>query len=118
MVDVIFYDDRRGREPVREYLDALLASGRKTDVATIGRIVALLEEHGWDLRRYGTRQTFLIDKEARIYELRAGDHRVAYAEHQGRFVLLHAWRKSTRKLSSKELRTTRLRLDDWRQRHP
>jgi len=32
----------------------------------------------------------LINKDERIFELRPGRHRVAYAFHEGRYVLLHA----------------------------
>lgn len=40
----------------------------------------------------------LIDPELRIWELRPGNHRIAYAAIAGELVLLHAWRKQTQRL--------------------
>ncbi len=60
----------------------------------------------------------LIDAKERIFELRPGNHRVAYALHDGRHVLLHAWRKQTQKLDKGEAGKARRRLADWRGRHP
>ena len=114
MLDVLNYEARGGREPVDEYLVELLRTGERTAAATLARHVAFLEEHGANL---GMPHARLIDRRMRIWELRPGDHRVAYAEHRDHIVLLHAWRKRSQKLDLRELRQARSRLADWMERH-
>lgn len=114
MPDVLNYTDRRGREPVDEYIADLLRAGERTAVATLARHVALLEEHGANL---GMPHARLIDRRLRLWELRPGDHRVAYAEHRDDIVLLHAWRKRSQRLDMRALRQAQSRLDDWRERN-
>ena len=114
MPEVLNYEDRRGREPVDEYLAGLLRTGERTAAATLARHVALLEEHGANL---GMPHARLIDRRLRLWELRPGDHRVAYAEHGDQIVLLHAWRKRSQKLDMRELRRARSTLADWMERH-
>ncbi len=43
-----------------------------------------------------------------IRELRPGNHRIAYAVCEGEIVVLHAWRKRTRKLDVREARRAEL----------
>ncbi|MYB40636.1 MAG: hypothetical protein F4X76_00280 [Chloroflexi bacterium] len=114
MPDVLNYEDRRGREPVDEYVVGLLRTGQRTAAATLARHVALLEEHGANL---GMPHARLIDRRSRLWELRPGSHRVAYAEHGDHIVLLHAWRKRSQKLDTRELQQARSRLADWMERH-
>ncbi len=114
MADVLNYVDHRGREPVEEYVVELLRTGERTSAATLARHVALLEEHGANL---GMPHARLIDRGTRLWELRPGDHRVAYAEHRDHIVLLHAWRKRSQRLDMRELRRAQNRLDDWKERN-
>ena len=55
----------------------------------------------------------LIDRELRIWELRPGRHRIAYAAIAGELVLLHAWRKRKQELDPKALR--RAQRNYWRE---
>ena len=113
MPEVLNYEDRRGREPVDEYVAGLLRAGDRSGAATLARYVALLEEHGANL---GMPHSRLIDRRERIWELRSGNHRVACAEHRNRIVLLGAWRKRSRKLDVSGMERARSRLADWRER--
>lgn len=114
MAEVVLYADLRGHEPVYEYI-ARLARSRAAEAASIERYIDLLEEKGERLQfPFAT----LIDRDERIFELRPGSHRVAYAMHGGEYVLLHAWRKRTQKLDEREAATARRRIVEWRQRHP
>lgn len=115
MADVLYFQDDDGTEPVADYLDALSANGRAGEVASILHYVDLLEQYGHRLRMPFSQR---IDPDGPIWELRPGNHRIAYAAHQGRFVLLHAWRKRGQKLDPRALRMARQRLDDWRRRNP
>lgn len=112
-MDVVQYRDRRGREPVARYFVDLRRHGEAQAAATILRMLDLLAEHGAGL---GMPLDRLIDRRARIYELRPGDHRIAYAEAGGELVLLHVWRKQTQKLDLQEAATARTRLNDWLER--
>ena len=114
MADVALYTARRGDEPVSEYI-AKLGRSRAAEAASIERYIDLLEEKG---NRLPYPFATLIDAEERIFELRPGNHRVAYALHDGTYILLHAWRKQTQKLDAGEAGKARSRLADWRQRHP
>ena len=44
----------------------------------------------------------IINRRARLYELRVGDHRIAYVHRNDVVYLLHAWRKQTQKLDRRE----------------
>lgn len=114
MARVVLYIDARGKEPVLDYI-ASVGRARPVEAAAIERYIDLLEEKG---DRLGLPFARMIDATARLYELRPGAHRVAYAFHAGAYVLLHAWRKKSRKLGQGEARTARLRLESWRERHP
>ena len=114
MAEVVLYADSRGDEPVYGYIDKLGRS-RTAEAASIERYIDLLAGKG---ERLQYPFASLIDKKERIFELRPGNHRVAYALHQGAYVLLHAWRKQTQKLDEREAGKARRRLEDWRRRHP
>jgi phage-related protein len=85
------------------------------EAAAIERYIVLLEELGAPL---GEPFAKMIDRRARIFELRPGNHRVAYASHADTYVLLHAWRKRGQKLDAAALATARSRLDAWERRYP
>jgi len=110
MPEVELFEDRRGRQPVRDYIRELERRGRLAEVAAIARDIDLLEEHGAQL---GMPFARIIDREHRIYELRPGAHRIAFALHRGAAVLLHAWRKRTQRLDDAELSVARRRLGEW-----
>jgi phage-related protein len=96
---VEYHRDQAHREPVRDYIDGLRRAGDRSGAAGLERAARLLALHGPALRMPHAR---IIDRERRIYELRAGDHRAAYVQREGRFVLLHAWRKRTQRLDTRE----------------
>lgn len=90
-----FYEDARGRRPATDFLNALDPKDR----ARITRAVALLESCG------------------KIFELRiaAGrrDYRILYAPIRGqRFILLHAFAKTTNKTPERELEIAERRWAD------
>ena len=93
MVEVNYFQDDDGTEPVREYTDAVEAAGGTSAAAAIFRELQLLEatdpQH---LANLGIAE--LIDRDRRIWELKPGAHRVAYVMRGGVIVVLHAWRKT------------------------
>lgn len=110
MVEIAYFSDDDGAEAVRDYMRALIADGRVAEAATIARtIIALETASPQELQTL--RLARLIDRRDRIWELRPGDHRVAFAVVDDVFVLLHAWRKTTAKLDRRELHRARRNLD-------
>lgn len=86
---VLFYKTEMGRPPVREYLDRVGRSGNAREVAVVERQVDRLVEFGSQLPLLGGFARALVGTDG-LYELKAGDHRVAYESVRGTFVLLHA----------------------------
>lgn len=98
MHGIEYWRDGRGREPVREYVSALRDAGEKAQVAVFERLLRLLAAQGPAI---GMPMARLINRRERLYELRFGDHRCAYAQAGDAIVLLHGWRKRTRKLDDR-----------------
>ena len=105
--DVAIYQDSRGREAVAEYVQQLLRAGDRSAVATLERYIDLLRENGPGL---GMPQDRLLDSKIGLYELRAGDHRIAYGEAGGALYLLEAWRKTSRRAPEQSVDRARRRL--------
>ena len=110
-MEVRFYSDSRGEEPVSEYLRKIHRTGDRSAVATAERYIDLLETHGPNL---GMPIDRLLNPAAGLYELRAGNHRIAYGEVDGVIYLVNAWRKQSRKAPTRELERARKRLDELR----
>ena len=104
---VEYWVDARGHLPVFEYVEAAARSGDERLVAALARAVDALEAGGPAL---GMPLARLIDRRLRLYELRLGAHRIAYAQQGEVILLLHAWRKRTQKLDEREAATARRRL--------
>ena len=110
MVEVSYFEDDDGSEPVRDYIDAVEAAGDDAAVAAIFRDLHLLETtEARHLANLGIAE--LIDRANRIWELKPGAHRVAYVMIDGVIVVWHAWRKTGQKLSKRNLKTAQRRLN-------
>lgn len=114
-MDVVFYEDRRGRQPARDYLLAVYRAGERSVIASFEHGHDLLEQFGAAVAMPNAR---MINRRERLFELRFGAHRIAYLEHAGRVVLLHGWRKQTRKLDAAEEERALRNAADWRERFP
>ena len=92
--EILLHSDHRGHSRVEDYIRELYRSGDHSAVATLQRYTELLEENGPNL---GMAQDRILDARIGLYELRAGNHRVAYGEAHGMLYLLEAWRKQGRR---------------------
>ncbi|MHB0858090.1 MAG: type II toxin-antitoxin system RelE/ParE family toxin [Anaerolineae bacterium] len=93
---VEYYEDARGRAPALEFLDSLSPG----DKAALVRVIDLLEEFGVSLRA-----PYAKPIESDLWELRGGAGRLFYvAVRDRRFIILHGYRKKTRKAPLKRLR--------------
>lgn len=108
---VLFYEDPRGREPVREWLEDLARRAPK-EYGTVRHHVDLLEEFGIHLAEPFTRQLG-----GRLRELRPGPWRVTYfADADRRLILLTSFRKRGRRTDPREVARARRAMDDWMRR--
>ena len=107
-LEVLFFQSKSGREPVREWLDKL----SKQDKKRLGRDLRLLQLQ-WPIGMPLVRK---IEKD--LWEIRtrlsSGFARTLFTISQNRVVLLHGFIKKTSKLPLVELETARQRLAVFR----
>lgn len=110
---VIFYWDKRGKEPVREFIESLPV---KTQ-SKITKYIEILKEQGPFLRRpYADK---LIGK---LYELRArfsfDNIRLIYYFFLGdKIILLHAFRKKDWAISQQDIQLAERRMKEFSHRY-
>ena len=101
---IVYYQDRRGRRPVREFLDGLSA----TDRAKVRNALQLLCEFGVLLRMPHARP---VSGHRGLWELRAGAIRMFYFAHTGQqLVILHAFRKKSQRTPAQEIAVAERRM--------
>jgi len=105
---VEFYKDTRGSSPAREFLRQL----PRAEQADLLRAIDLLREFGLALKL-----PHACPIEKGLWELRAGAGRLFYVAHSGRrFVILHGYRKKSRKAPRQEIETALRRWADLLER--
>lgn len=104
---VVIHSDRHGRARVEDYIRGLHRAGDRSAVATVQRYIELLGENGPDL---GMPQDRALDTRIGLYELRAGNHRIAYGVAKGTIYLLEAWRKQGRRAPARSVDRARRTL--------
>ena len=103
MYEIIFYEDKKGNSPVRDYTNELARKNDKLSKSQAKKIFYQLQR----LEMYGTRNGAPIIKhiEGEIWELRPVPDRILFAAWiENSFVLLHHFRKDTKKTPSGEIR--------------
>jgi phage-related protein len=104
MWQIVFYEDHRSKSPVLEFINKLSAKDR----AKISNDLRLLEEFGPNLGMPHARHI-----EGKLWELRPGDNRLFYFLYlDGKFVILHGFRKQTMKTPEKEIATALRRMNE------
>ena len=102
---VAFYVGSSGRSPVTEYLASISLAER----AKVARYLELLREFGPSLAMPQARHI-----EGKLWELRPDAHRLFYAMlSERRCIVLHAFRKTSRKAPRREIEQALRRLDDF-----
>lgn len=112
--EVIFYEDGRGRAPVKDFLDdlQLKAEKSKQDKQLLHKVTFYIEM----LEKLGTRAGMPYTKHIGkgIWELRPKDHRILFFGWNGnQIVLLHSFRKETGKTPKKEIEQAEKEMKDW-----
>nr|AGS52136.1 phage-related protein [uncultured bacterium contig00034] len=115
MYEVIFYKDGAGRQPVKEYLEALSKRTDKDGRINYGKIndyITLLKKYGLSLR-----EPYIKHLDGDIWELRPLNNRVLFFGHNGKeFVLLHHFIKKTKKTPQAEIDRAKRNMRDFIER--
>ena len=99
-----FYEDRRGKSPVLDFINSLSPK----DKAKVNNLLRLLEEFGTNLDMPHARRI-----EGRLWELRPGDNRLFYCLYmEQKFVILHGFRKQSMKTPEKEIASALRRMKE------
>ena len=118
MFDVIFYQDKDGKEPIKEFIYELAKKGltSKNERIQATKILAYIKT----LETYGTRAGYPTVKHIRndLWELRPLDHRVFFFYWKDKtFVLLHHFVKTTKKTPPLEIEQAERLLADHLERN-
>lgn len=104
MWQIRFYEDRRGKSTVLEFINHLPARER----AKVFNTLRLLKEFGVELGMPHTRRI-----EGRLWELRPGGNRLFYFLYvKNTFVVLHGFRKQSTKTPEREIETALRRMQN------
>lgn len=115
MYKIIFYQDRRGKQPVKDYLVQL--SKRKDKDSRIklnkyNEYISALSEYGLELC-----EPYIKHLAGNIWELRPLRDRVLFAAWTGNsFVLLHYFMKTTQKTPKREIEKAQNLFKDFCER--
>jgi len=105
-----FYTDARGKSAVVEFINGLPVRER----AKVRNVLRLLREFGVLLQMPHARP---VSGYRGLWELRAGPIRLFYFAHTGqRFIVLHAFRKKSRKTPTREIATAERRMTKFLER--
>ena len=115
MYEIIFYEDRKGCSPVRDYTNELALKNDKESKIKFKKISYQLQR----LEVYGTRDGEPVVKhiDGEIWELRPLRDRILFAAWVGNsFVLLHQFLKDTPKTPRSEIEKAERELADFKER--
>ncbi len=115
MYEVYFYVDRKGNQPVYDYIKSLIAKNGKDSRIKANKIndyITVLAEHG-----ITAGEPYIKHLDAEIWELRPLRDRILFAAWvKGGFVLLHVFMKKTAKTPAREIKKAKAELADLLER--
>ena len=115
MYKINFYRDKKGRQPVLDYLKKLCSRNDKDSRIRANKIQDYINV----LQRYGTfiGEPVVKHIEGDIWELRPARDRVLFvAWHNNGYILLHAFEKRTVKTPEREKQKARIEYKDLKER--
>lgn len=118
MYEIEFYDDEKGREPVKEFILELSHKSKTNKNARINftKIMAYIEA----LVQHGTFVGEPITKylDSGIWELRPLRDRILYAFYKDNiFIFQHQFTKKTQKTPTREIEQAKRNLQSYLERH-
>lgn len=117
MYKVYFYQDKNGKQPVKEYLDRLEKKSLKSKDARIkynkiDQYIGILMEHGT-----AAGEPYVKHLDGEIWELRPLRDRILFFAWDGNsFILLSYFMKSTQKTPKREIEKAKCLMEDFRER--
>lgn len=115
MFNIIFYKDKRGNEPVKEYIQSLFIKDNKDNIIKRGKIRDYLET----LQEYGTRagESYVKHLDGDIWELRPLRDRILFFAYiNNTIVLLSYFKKKTQKTPKREIEKAKKYMKDFIER--
>lgn len=115
MFEIYFYRDRKGNQPVLEYIQALNARKDKDSRVKANKIYDYIDY----LREVGTSagEPYVKHLGGELWELRPLRDRILFAAWNGKgFILLHCFIKQTMKTPRREIDQAKRNLADYRER--
>lgn len=112
---MFFYEDHKGRSPIRDYTNALALKNDKDSRIKYNKTAATIDM----LVNHGTRapEKFIKHVRGEIWELRPLRDRILFAAWVGdSFVLLHQFLKDTQKTPAAEIEKAERELQDFKER--
>lgn len=117
MHEIVFYSDRKGREPVADYMRQLAQNQSKDSRIKLNKINDYISA----LAQYGTQigEPYLKHLDGDIWELRPIKDRIFFAGYiDGSYVLLHHFTKKTQKTPAREIEQAKREFADFVERIP
>ena len=115
MFQIRFYQDKRGKIPVIDYITALKKQGGKDgriNAAKINDYIQVLQSVG-----IAAGEPYMKHLDGEIWELRPIRNRILFAARSGdTFILLHPFVKSTQKTPRREIEQAKRELKDYIER--
>ncbi|MCL2321504.1 MAG: type II toxin-antitoxin system RelE/ParE family toxin [Oscillospiraceae bacterium] len=118
MYDIIFYKDKDGNEPIRNYIDELYKKPTNKDsrikLKKIIEYIGLISRYGVTIGQPVVKHITGTD----LWELRPTSDRVLFAYWKDNmFILLHHFTKKTNKTPSREIKKALSNLNDFIERN-
>lgn len=115
MYNIIFYRDKKGKEPVKEYILSLFAKDSKDLKIKREKIQDYLNI----LREHGTRagSPFVKHIDGEIWELRPLKDRILFFSYiDNTIILLTHFRKATQKTPKREIQKAKKYMEDFKKK--
>jgi phage-related protein len=118
MYNIVLYKDAHGNCPMKDFMFSLdmRAKSNKRAAVLLKKILYTMDL----LKAGGTRcgEKFTKQVEGKLWELRPDDHRIFFFMWNGNnLVLLHSFRKTTKKTPSLEIAQAKREMNDWIMQH-
>ena len=114
MHEIIFYQDKKGNKPVKDYIEELESKNDKDSRIKYNKII----EYLLILRDLGTsaNENYMKHIEGELWELRPNKDRIFFAALlDDSFVLLHSFVKKTKKTPHSEIEKAKRELKEFKE---
>ena len=112
---IVYYKDRKGKQPVKDFIDDLASSSSKDARINLNKVshyIKYLAEVGLE-----GGEPYMKHLRGEIWELRPLRNRILFAALvDNRFVLLHVFMKKTQKTPQEEIEKAERELKDFKER--